>query len=54
MAATKAPFALGAITKLRFEARLELSFFKTRPIVLSLARSTMSSSTTSTPALSQK
>src|SRR5215470_2922546 len=30
----------------RFEVRLELSFFKTRPIVLSLARSTMSSSTT--------
>src|SRR5215468_970516 len=29
-----------------FEMRLELSFFKTRPIVLSLARSTMSSSTT--------
>src|SRR5262252_1194521 len=29
-----------------FEMRLELSFFKTRPIVLSLARSTISSSTT--------
>jgi hypothetical protein len=31
---------------LRLEVRLKFVFFKTRPIVLSLARSTMSSSTT--------
>src|SRR5215831_4644717 len=42
----KGAVCLGRDDPLGFAMRLELSFFKTRPIVLSLARSTMSSSTT--------